>query len=55
VYAAFSIVMYVLHFLYAGFGGSPVGEADKIGKKNLMFISYVHQLADVHNLCFSVG
>jgi hypothetical protein len=44
VYAAFSIIMYMLHFLYAG-------EADKIDKKN----SYVHELTDIHNLCSSVG
>jgi hypothetical protein len=61
------IVMCMLHFLLlcmccifymSGFGGSPVGEADKIGKKNkknLMFIGYVHQLTDVHKLCSSVG
>jgi hypothetical protein len=54
------IVICMLHFLLLcmwcifympGFGGSPAGEADKIGnffKKNLMFISYVHQLTDVH-------
>jgi hypothetical protein len=57
VYAAFSIIMYVLHFLYVGFWRLP-READKIGKKNkknLMFIGYVHQLTDVHNLCSSVG
>jgi hypothetical protein len=43
VYAVFSIIMYVLHFLYAGFGGSPAREADKTGKKNLKK-SYVHRL-----------
>jgi hypothetical protein len=32
VYAAFSIIMYMLHFLYAG-------EADKIDKKILMFMN----------------
>jgi hypothetical protein len=61
------IVMCMLHFILLcmccvfympGFGGSPAGEANKIGKKlkkNLMFIDYVHQLTDVHNLCSSVG
>jgi hypothetical protein len=33
VYAAFSIVMYVLHFLYAGFWRLPSRGAGKIGKK----------------------
>jgi hypothetical protein len=44
-------------FYMLGFGGSLAREADKIGKKikkNLMFIGYVHQLTDVHNLCSSV-
>jgi hypothetical protein len=61
------IVICVLYFLLLymccifympSFGGSPAGEEDKIGKKikkNLMFIGYVHQLTDVHNLCSSVG
>jgi hypothetical protein len=62
------IVMCMLHFLLLcmccifympGFGGSPAGEeADKIGKKklkNIMFIGYVHQLTDIHNLYSSVG
>jgi hypothetical protein len=60
VYVAFSIVMYVLHFLYAGFWRLS-GESDKIGKKikkilwsSVMFISlpmyiiYVHRLAEEH-------
>jgi hypothetical protein len=65
VYVVFSIVMYVLYFLLLcmccifympDFGDSLVGEADKIGKKikKFMFIGYVHQLTDVHNLCSSV-
>jgi hypothetical protein len=29
----------MLQFIYAYFGGSSVGEADKIGKKNLIFLS----------------
>jgi hypothetical protein len=58
------IVMCMLHFLLLcmccifymqGFGGSPASEADKIGKKILMFIDYVYQFTDVHNLCSSVG
>jgi hypothetical protein len=57
------IVMCMLHFLLLcmccifympGFVGSLAGEADKIGKFS-MFIGYVHQLTDVHNLCSSVG
>jgi hypothetical protein len=57
------IIMCMLHFLLLcmcgifympGFGGTPAGEADKIGKK-IMFIGYVHQLTDVYNLCSSVG
>jgi bacteriorhodopsin len=57
MYAAFSIVMYVLLFYMSGFGGSPAREADKIDTKInfFMFIGYVHQLTDVHNLCSSVG
>jgi hypothetical protein len=61
------IVMCMLYFLLLciccifymlGFGGSPAREADKICKKklkNLIFVGYVHQLTDVHNLCSSVG
>jgi hypothetical protein len=41
-------------FYMPGFVGSLAGEADKIGKFS-MFIGYVHQLTDVHNLCSSVG
>jgi hypothetical protein len=59
VYDAFSIVMYVMHFLYAGFWRL-LREADKISKKiiflysSVMFISspihiiYVPQLAEEH-------
>jgi hypothetical protein len=55
--------MSMLHFLLLcmccifympGFGGSPAGEVDKIGKK-IKKKSYVHQLTDVHNLCSSDG
>jgi hypothetical protein len=59
VYVAFSIVMYVLHFLYAGFWRLPSrgGRQNRLisCKNNLMFIGYLHQLTDVHNLCSSVG
>jgi hypothetical protein len=59
VYAAFSIVMYVLHFLYARFWRLPSRggrqKRQKKFKKILMFIGYVHQLTDVYNLCSSVG
>jgi hypothetical protein len=60
------IVMCMLHFLLLcmccifympGFGGSPAGEVDKIGKKIkkiLMLIDYVDQLTNVHNFCSSV-
>jgi hypothetical protein len=50
------IVMCMLHFILlcmyfifymSSFGGSPVGEADKIGKKN----SYVHRLCSSAHRC----
>jgi hypothetical protein len=58
VYAVFSIVMYVLHILYVWFWRLPSRggrqNRQKI-KKILMFIGYVYQLTDIHNLCSSVG
>jgi hypothetical protein len=40
--------MCMLHFLYAGFGGSPAGEADKIGI--ILKKSYVHWLCSSADL-----
>jgi hypothetical protein len=54
VYAAFSIVMHVLHFLYAGFWRLPSWGGRQNRQKNKKK-SYVHQLTDVHNLCSSDG
>jgi hypothetical protein len=63
-YAAFSVVMYVLHFLYAGFWRLPSviyihqltdvhNRQNNFFIKILMFIGYIHQLTNVHNLCSS--